>query len=155
MNPLTLCGLLIVFLLTLANSASQGMEPVRVTVVVVYASAEKSDTDPRLADLAREIQKREPEYTHFKLVQTLQKSIPVGGTHIYALADKQTLKVTVERARDKHDRICLSIEPPGLGGITYTCVCNKFLPVITPYLTNSGQRMILAIMAKPCTGHGP
>jgi hypothetical protein len=153
-HPVILSGLLLPLLL-LMPSMPPAMEPVRVTVVVIYASSEHADSDPRLAELAREIQKREPGYTCFKLVQMLQKSIPIGESHRFALPDKQTLKVTAERPRDNDNRVCLSIEPPGFGSITYSCTCNKFLPLITPHQTADGQRLILAIMAKPCTGQGP
>jgi hypothetical protein len=126
--------------------------PIRVTVVVVLASSHDSTVDPKLVALAREVRKRNRTLTGFRVAVTLQQSIPVGASHTFDLPDKQKLKVTIERPRDQNDRVGLTIRPPGLGEITYTCVCQKFFPVVTPHVTKSGERLIVAVMAKPCTG---
>jgi hypothetical protein len=126
--------------------------PVRVTVVVVLASADDPTVDPKLVALAREVRKRNPALTGFRVAVTLQHSIPVGTSHTFDLPDKQKLKVTIEKPRDTNDRVGLTIRPPGLGEITYTCVCQKFFPVVTPHVTKAGERLIVAVMAKPCAG---
>jgi hypothetical protein len=125
-------------------------DPVRVTVVVVYASAKTAETDPKLATLADEVRKRDPKLTGFSVVTTLQKSIPPGDAHTFDLPEKQTLKVAVDRSKDKDDRIGLTITPPGLGEITYSCVCGKFFPIVTPHKTSGGEQLIVAVMGKPC-----
>ncbi|MCZ2343460.1 MAG: hypothetical protein LC104_16950 [Bacteroidales bacterium] len=130
-------------------------DPVRVIVVVVFASEGKAFVDAKLAPLAEEVQKREPKWNHFRLAASLQKSIPPGRSHTFTLPDKQSLKVTVERARDQEQKICLTIEPPGTGEVTYACLCSKFVPIVTAYTTKTGERMILAIMAKPCADATP
>lgn len=127
-------------------------ESVRVVVVVVFASEGKEFVDSKLTALAEEVQKRAPKLNHFHLAASLQKSIAPGHSHTFALPDKQSLKVTVERSQDKNEKICLTIEPPGTGEVTYACLCSKFVPIVTPYTTQAGERMILAIMAKPCPG---
>lgn len=125
-------------------------DPVRVTVVVVLATSDNTVVDPKLADLAKEVQKRDPKLTGFKLVTTDGKSIPVGESHTFDLVDKQELKVKVEKPKDADGRISMTIKPPGLENITYGCTCDKYFPVVTPHRTKDGEVLIVAVMAKPC-----
>jgi hypothetical protein len=127
-----------------------GDDPVRVTVVVVLATSENAKVDPKLADLAKEVQKRDPKLTGFKLAATDAESIPVGDSHTFELVEKQELKVKVEKSKDKDGRISLTVKAPGLEKLTYCCTCDKFFPVVTPYTTKSGEVLIVAVMAKPC-----
>lgn len=125
-------------------------EPVRVTVVVVYATTKNGEIDPKLTTLADEVKKRDQKLTGFAVVTTLQKSIPPGESHTFDLPEKQALKVAVDRSRDKDDRVGMTITPPGLGEITYSCVCGKFFPIVTPHKTSGGEQLIVAVMGKPC-----
>jgi hypothetical protein len=126
-------------------------DPVRVTVVVVLATNRNATVDPKLADLAKEVQKRDETLTGFRIKATEAKSIPIGDGHAFELVDGKTLRVRVERSRDEEGRINLTIRPPGLEKITYHCTCGKFFPVVTPHQTKDGEVLIVAIMAKPCT----
>jgi hypothetical protein len=126
-------------------------QPVRVTVVVVLASTKDTGVDPKLADLAKEVQKREPTLIGFRLVSTEAKSIPIGQGDAFDLIDQQQLRVKVEKPKDANGRIGLTILPPGLERIKYGCACEKFFPVVTPYQTKNGEVLIVAVMAKPCT----
>jgi hypothetical protein len=126
-------------------------DSVRVTVVIVLATSDNDTIDPKLADLAKEVQKRDPKLTGFKLKDTLGKSIPVGDSHTFELVEKQELKVKVEKQKDANGHVSLTIKPPGLEDITYACVCDKFFPVVTPHQTKTGEVLIIAVMAKPCT----
>jgi hypothetical protein len=128
--------------------------PVRVTIVVVLASADHDKVDPKLAALAQEVKKKKEteKLTGFKLEATLQQSITVGESHTFKLVDGKTMKVTVASAKNKAGRIGLTVDAPGLGEIEYTCVCDKFVPVITPHVTKKGEQLLVAILAKPCTG---
>lgn len=125
-------------------------EPVRVTVVVVLATDQNTTVDPKLVDLAKEVQKRDETLTGFKIKAAEAKSIPIGDGYTFELLDKEVLRVRVERSRDADGRINLSIKPPGLEKITYHCTCGKFFPVVTPYQTKEGEVLIIAVMAKPC-----
>src|SRR3954465_14035351 len=107
----------------------QGEDPVRVTVVIIPATTENATVDPKLKELAKEVQKRDPKLTGFKLVATECKSVPVGDSATVNLTDKQTMKVTVGRAKDKDGRISLTLNPPGMDAVTYACACDKFFPV--------------------------
>ncbi len=126
-------------------------DSVRVTVVVVLATSDNDTIDPKLTELAKEVQKRDPKLTGFKLETTDAKSITVGESHTFQLVEKQELKVKVEKQKDANGRVSLTIKPPGLENITYGCVCDKFFPVVTPHQTKTGEVLIVAVMAKPCT----
>jgi hypothetical protein len=129
--------------------------PVRVTVVAVLATAENNVVDKKLTDLATEVQKLYPDLVGFKLDATVQKSIPVGDSHTFALLEKQELTVTVDKPKDKSGRVGLTVTPPGGEAVSYTCACDKFFPLVTPYKTKDGRKLIVAVGAKPCTGVGP
>jgi hypothetical protein len=126
-------------------------KPVSVTVVIVLATDQNTIIDPKLKELAKEVQKRDPKLTGFKLVATDCKSIAVGDTATINLTDKQVLKLTVDKSKDKDGRISLTLNPPGMDAVTYACACDKFFPVVTPHRTKSGEQLIIAVMAKPCT----
>jgi hypothetical protein len=44
----------------------------------------------------------------------------------------------------------MTVKPPKLDEITYACACGKFFPIITNHLTPDNERLIIAVMAKPC-----
>lgn len=140
-----------VVLAALLFVTGQGEDPVRVTVVIVLATSENATVDPKLKELAKEVQKRDPKLTGFKLVATECKSIPVGGAETISLTDKQELKLQVDKAKDANGRISLTLNPPAMDAVTYACACDKFFPVVTPYRTKAGEQLIIAVMAKPCT----
>jgi hypothetical protein len=144
--------LIAVALAAASGEACDGRKPVRVTVVAVLASSNSTHVDAKLAELAREVRKREPALTGFRVAAAKQKSIPVGKGHTFELPDKQTLTVRIDRPKGKDGRVGLTIRPPGLGEITYTCTCDKFFPVVTPHTTQDGERLIVVVMGKPCTG---
>ncbi len=127
-------------------------KPVRVTVVVILASTQHDTINPKLKTLAMEVKKRNAEFTGFKIAATLDKSIAVGGSHKFALPQMQTATVTVSTGKDKDGRIEIGVELPGLDKVTYTCVCDKFFPIVTPFKLDSGETLMVAIQAKPCTG---
>jgi hypothetical protein len=126
-------------------------DPIRVTVVVVLATTENTAVDEKLAELARQVRKREPKLVGFRIAATEAKSIPVGDGATFDLVEDQVLRVRVEKPRDANGRVGLTIKPPGLENITYGCACDKYFPVVTPHTTRAGEVLIVAVMAKPCT----
>jgi hypothetical protein len=126
--------------------------PVKVTLVVILANKTDAKINPKLATLAEEVQKRNKEFTGFGIHQTLDKSIPIGKSHSFELPEKQTATITAAKGRDKDGRIELTVKLPGLDEVTYTCVCDKFFPIVTPFVLKSGETVLVAILAKPCTG---
>ncbi len=127
-------------------------QPVRVTLVVILASKTDKTINPKLATLAEEVQKRDKDFTGFRIHQTLEKSIAIGAGHDFALPEKEKAKVTVLAGKDKDGRIELTVKLPGLDDVTYTCVCDKFFPIVTPFALKSGETVVVAILAKPCPG---
>ncbi|MBM3979463.1 MAG: hypothetical protein FJ304_04120 [Planctomycetes bacterium] len=125
---------------------------VSVTVVIVLATDQNAVVDPKLKELAKGVQKRDSKLTGFKLVATECKSIPVGEVAAINLTDKQTLRVRVNASKDENGRITLTLYPPGMDAVSYACTCEKFFPVVTPHKTKAGEQLIIAVMAKPCTG---
>ncbi len=124
--------------------------PVRITVVTVLATAANATVDPPLAELAKEVQKRDPALTGFRIHATDAKSLAPGDSATFDLVDRQKLQVKVERPRDENGRVALKIRPPGLGEVTYTCTCDRFFPVVTTHRTREGETLIVAVMARPC-----
>src|SRR3954465_6124909 len=89
-------------------------KPVSVTVVIVLATDQNAVIDPKLKELAKEVQKRDPKLTGFKLAAPDCKSIPVGDAATFNLTDKQVLKVTVDQSKDEKGRISMTLNPPGM-----------------------------------------
>src|SRR5215204_5050427 len=114
-------------------------DPVRVTVVIVLATSKNDVIDPKLKDLAREVQKREPTLTGYKLVAIDSRSVRVGDEATIPLTDKQVLGVKVEKPKDAHGRIGLTLDPPGMDPVTYACACDKFFPIVTPHRTKKDE----------------
>src|SRR4051794_36361349 len=111
-------SLTVVFLVVTCPPRPCGDEPVRVTVVAVLATGQNTTVDPKLAELAKEVQKRDPSLTGFRVHVSEAKSIPVGESAVFRLVEKQEMKVTVERSKDENGRVSLTIKPPELGEVT-------------------------------------
>jgi len=100
-------------------------EPIQVVVLVILATDQNSEVSERLKEIAAEIRKKDPQLTGFSLQTTLNKTDDAG-------------------------RMTITVKPPKLDEITYTCTCGKFFPIITNHYTIDKQRVIIAVMAKPC-----
>ena len=149
-------SILILLLLAPVSAGRDDPKPapqaVRVTLVVIKASESDEATNPKLATLAKEVRKRNDEFVGFKIVNTLDKSIPLGEPYSFDLPEKQTATVTIREGMDKAGRIELIVKLPGLDEVTYNCVCDKFFPIVTPYKLKTGETILVAILAKPCAG---
>jgi hypothetical protein len=123
--------------------------------VVVLATTENNVVDKKLTALAKETSKRNPDLVGFTLHNVVQKSIPVGDTHTFELMEKQTLAVSIDKPRDQGGRIGMTLTTTDGSSVSYTCVCDRFFPIITEHKTKCGRTLIVAVGAKPCTGKGP
>lgn len=128
---------------------------IRVVVVVILATKDNNVVDRKLADLAKEMEKRGSEFTGFKIHSVLSESIAIGKSNTFDLLEDQTLKVAIDKPKDDKDRMGLTITPKDGTEVTYTCACEKFFPLLTGYKTKDGPTVIVAVSAKPCTGKGP
>jgi len=123
---------------------------IQVTVLAILATDKNTKIDEKLKDVAKEIQKKEPTLTGFVLERITIKSIKLGEKETFPLVDEKTVVVILAEKNEKDNAISLTIKPPTLGDITYTCCCGKFFPVVTRYQTKDKDRLIVAVMVKPC-----
>jgi hypothetical protein len=125
---------------------------VRVSVVIILASETNTNVDPKLRRIAREVRKRHPKLTGFRMANMSCKSLEVGVADKINLIDAQSAKVTVQRGANQKNRIQLKVAPPQMGEITYSTPCGKFLPIVTPFRTKNKDLLIIAIRVQPCNG---
>jgi len=124
-------------------------EPIQVVVLVILATDQNSEVSERLKEIAAEIRKKDPQLTGFSLQTTLNKSIVLGET-LHVDLGKAKAEVIINEKTDDAGRMTITVKPPKLDEITYTCTCGKFFPIITNHYTIDKQRVIIAVMAKPC-----
>ena len=122
---------------------------VRITVAAILATDRNNTVDPKLARIAREIQKTDPQLTGFVLAQTTRKSLPVGGNFQFPLVDQEVVDIVVDKGVDQQNMVSLKLKPPQLGEIVYMTACDKFFPIVTRYQTKDKDRLIIAIMVRP------
>ena len=135
-----------------AAPCADDTDKVKVCVVTILATDKDAKIDPKLTDLAREVQKVEPKLTGFRLANSACKSLAVGDKDDFELVADQTAAVTVEHGADNDNRVQLKVTPPMMGAITYETACGKFLPVVTSYRTKAGEVVIIAVRVQPCNG---
>ena len=136
--------------LPLAAAVARADEPVRVTVVAVLASARHAEVDPKLKDLAREVQKRDPTLTGFRLGRMTCLPLTANKKETYPLVDEATAEVTLLEREKPGQRTRLTIKAPDVGEITYETCCGKFFPICTRCVTDKQENVIMAVMVKPC-----
>jgi hypothetical protein len=134
----------------LAATPVRAQERVKVTLVVILATDQNQEVAPRLACIAREVRKREPSLTGFRLDSEACQSLAVGSRFQFRLVEGQVAEVEVQHAADKENKVSLKVRPPLGGEIGYTSVCGKFLPIVTGYQTKSQERLIIAVRVQPC-----
>ncbi len=125
-------------------------ETVKVTVLSILASTTDTFIDKRLADFAKEVQKKNPGLTGFRVEKTSVGKLALGITQPLPLADGQTLDVTANAAKADEGKITLTIKPPKLDQITYNCVCDRFFSMATQHFTKDKEQLFIAVTAKPC-----
>jgi hypothetical protein len=135
-------------LLTAAPTAGPA-EDVRVSVVAILATADKK-VDPEVEAIATEVRKKYPNLTGFHLARMSCLPVAVGKEETFQLEDGQVAVVAVQNGPDKSERVRLKVTPPGIKEITYSTICGKYFPIVTPYLTRAKkEQLIIAIMAQP------
>ena len=128
-------------------------DKIKVTVVVILASEQGNTIDPRLKDIAAEVQKLNPNFKSFQLKTMTCKSLEPGVKATFPCIEDKSAEVTVKHAADKNNKVSLAIVPPDQGEIIYRTVCGKFLPIVTRCKTKSkDERLILAVRVQPCLG---
>ena len=144
-------GLIVLAALLAAGAVARAEELVKVTVVAVLASDRHAKVDPRLQELARELQKRDPTLTGFRVGRVTVLPLKVGQKDTFPLTDDASAEVTLLQPEGKEQKTRLSIKPPQMGEFVIETCCGKFFPIFTRYRTEKGQeQLILAVMVKPC-----
>jgi hypothetical protein len=136
--------------LLFAGSPARADDDVHISVVAILATTKNAHVDEQVAYVAREMQRVDPKLTGFTVDRMTCKDVKIGGKDCFEVVDGQKVCVTVEKKCDKDNRVCLKIEPPTLGAITYTTCCGKWFAVATRYKTKSGDVLIIAVRVKTC-----
>jgi hypothetical protein len=125
-------------------------EEIRVTVVAILATTDKNaKVDPQLAELAKEVQKKDPSLVGFRLQRMNCKAVPVGGKESFDLVDKEVAVVCIKDC-GKDDKPCIKVKPSHVDNITCSLCCGKYWPIMTNYQTKKKERLIIAIMVETC-----
>ncbi|HWG47421.1 MAG TPA: hypothetical protein VN688_31950 [Gemmataceae bacterium] len=127
-------------------------ETVQVSVVAILATERDNKIDPKLACIAREVQKTHKKLTGFQMAKMTRKPLTIGVKETFELVGEQKAAVTVQQGADEKNRIQVKVAPPQMGEITYGTCCGKFLPIVTPFRTKNNDLLILAVRVQPCHG---
>jgi hypothetical protein len=140
------------FLFPICARAQSGN--IKVTVIAIVATDKNAEISKELADIAPELQKKEPKLTGFTLERATCKSMKIGDKDSFHLVDKEFVEVKLRVKNDNH--VSLTIKPPTMGEVDYTTCCGKFFPMFTSYRTKEkGELLIVAVMVKPCMKNNP
>lgn len=124
---------------------------VRVTVVGIVATDRDTTIDPRLKGIVQAVQEKEPTLTGFRVVRVSNESVEVGGWADFSVCKEGKLPVRVAVNKSQDGKICITLKPPKhKGSVKYSCVCEKYVPIITRCVTPEGDRLLIAVMATPC-----
>ncbi|HEY3790176.1 MAG TPA: hypothetical protein VGL71_15055 [Urbifossiella sp.] len=131
-------------------SAPAPAQEVRVTIVTILANDRNQIVDSKLTEVKREVQKREPSLTGYRLGRTGHRDINVGQKEAIKLFDNDEYSADVKllARNDTKKRATIEVKPPQVGAITYETCYDKFFPIVTRSVVN-GERLIIGIMVKP------
>jgi hypothetical protein len=134
-----------------ASAPARAGDDVKISVVAILATDKNVNVDARVKCVAEAMKKAESKLTGFSVARMTCKEIAVGGKDSFAAVDGETVKVTVEKRCEKDkSRVCLKVEAPKLGAITYNTCCDKFFPLVTGYKTKDGDTLIVAVRVCTC-----
>jgi hypothetical protein len=126
-------------------------DDVHISVVAILATSSNDTVDERVACVAREMKRIDPKLTGFSVARMTCKDLKIGAKDWFEVVDGQKVCVTAEKRCEKdNSRVCLKVEAPALGAITYTTCCGKFFPLVTRYKTKNGDVLIVAVRVKTC-----
>jgi hypothetical protein len=126
-------------------------DEIRVTVVAILA-CDKSDAkvDPKLVEIAKEIQKKKPKLVCFKMGRLTCVPVEPNKEEKIDLVAGQSAVVTLLQGPDKDNKVRLRVKAPCVGEVTYKTCCGKYFPLVTGYKTKEGKCLIIAIKVQPC-----
>jgi hypothetical protein len=113
--------------------AKQADAKVNIIVVVILASERCKCIDPRLKDVACELQKADAGLTGFREVSSATRALAANEKTAFACIEDAVVHVVVKQCADADGWVCLAVTEPGKAEIVYRTVCGKFFPIITGY----------------------
>jgi len=135
-----------------AAPAADTADETRVCVVAIIATDRNTTVDEKIKCIAKEVQKKEPALTGFRMATTNCKPLTAGAKESFPLVEGEVASVVVE-GKCKGERVRLTVKAPLMGEITYSTTCGKYFPIVTRYQTKDKDRLIIAVMVKPeCKG---
>jgi hypothetical protein len=144
-------GILALAALVCLGAPARAEDDVHIAVVSILATTKNDKVDERVACVAAEMKKIDPKLTGFSLARITRKELQIGKKDCFEVVDGQDVCVTAEKRWEKDPkRVCLKIEAPTLGPITFTTCCGKFVPVVTRYKNKNGDLLIIAVGVNAC-----
>jgi hypothetical protein len=137
--------------------AKQPEPKVKVTVVIILASERCQFIDPRLKNVATELQKKYPKLTGFNLVSMSDLSLAGNAKGTFACLEGEKAEVQMNHCMDKDNKVCLAVTAPLQNEVVYKTVCGKFLLIATGYETKErvpakwiAVALLQAVAGGPC-----
>jgi hypothetical protein len=146
-------ALIVAVIAAAAPACPPAADEVEVKVLAILASEHHTTVDPKLSEFAKQVQRKDPTLTGFKLDHSSGDTLKLGQTKKFPLSGDEVVEVTVNKERNEKGRITLTIKPPKLKQITYACVCDKFFSIATEHYEGKDKeraQLFIAIQASPC-----
>lgn len=142
-------ALLSAILLAFVTPIFPAEEEISVTTLVMIATEKNAVVEEKLKSISESIRVKEPKLTGLTLAHTYHQNIKIGASKEIDLGDDKKFTITLIQKKDS-DKVTLRLRPPVGGEISYTCSCGAYVPVCTGLTNANGDRIIVAVMAKPC-----
>jgi hypothetical protein len=144
----------VVLLTAVGAPACPPADEIEVRVLAILASEHHTEVDPRLTEFAKQVQKKQPSLTGFKVDRSSRCELTLGQTKTFPLSGDEVVEVTVNKERNEKGSAILTVKPPKLKQLTYECVCGKYFAIATEHYEGKGKdraQLFIAIKASPCT----
>ncbi len=149
--PIRILSRAIAVLFTTGAPLLAADDEVRISVVAILATTRNKTVDKRVECIAKEMKMIDPTLTGFSVARMTCKSVAIGSKDCFEVVDGKDVCVTAQKRCEKDKtHVCLKVEAPTLGAITYTTCCNKFFPMVTRYKNKDGDLLIIAVRVKSC-----
>jgi hypothetical protein len=127
-------------------------DKIKVTFVVILAKEEGGEIDPRLVQIAEEVQKRDPQLKSFKVQSITVRKLAEDEKSAFNLVEQKSADIVIKQRADEDNKVVISITPPDQGEIVLGAACGKYLPYVMRHQTKNRERLILALRVDPCAG---
>src|SRR4051795_12628906 len=104
---LTLAALIVAVAVAAAPACPPATDEIEVKVLAILASEHHTTVDPKLTEFAKQVQRKEPSLTGFKLDHSSGDTLKLGQTKKFPLSGDEVVEVTVNKDRNEKGRITL------------------------------------------------